>query len=341
MPRRAAREWGASVLAGGSPAMTKDRLASAASDPDVELLTDVLRKIPGLRADVLEVSRLPGGLTNRNYRVDTVSHQVVVRLSSEQGALLAIDRAAEWSNSVAAAAAGVAPAVLGYLPSESALVIEWIDAETLTSADLDDSRTLAAVAAICRQLHAGPEFTGDFDMFALQRRYLDLVATRGYRLPPSYVDFLPQVDLIREAMAAHPVGVVPCHNDLLAANILRDAQRLWFIDFEYAGNGDPFFELGNLCSEALLGPDRLDELVSAYCGRESPAKTARARLHGLMSNYGWTLWASIQDATSELDFDFWSWGLGKYERAVSEFRGPDLAPLITAVRDDEPEGEGQ
>jgi thiamine kinase-like enzyme len=321
--------------------MTKDGPASGASDPDARRLTDVLRKIPGLNTDVRAVSRLPGGLTNRNYRVETAYRQVVVRLSSEQGTLLAIDRAAEWSNSVAAAAAGVAPEVLAYLPSESALVIEWVDAETLTAADLDDSRTLVALAGMCRQLHAGPEFTGDFDMFALQRRYLELVATGGYRLPPSYVDFLPDADRIRRAMSAHPVASVPCHNDLLAANILRDERRLWFIDFEYAGNGDPFFELGNVCSEAHLGPDRLEELVAAYCGRESPAKTARARLHGLMSDYGWTLWASIQDATSELDFDFWSWGLEKYERAVSEFRGPDLAPLITSVEDGEREGEGQ
>src|SRR3954470_4744807 len=126
------REWGAAVLAGGSPTMTKARMP-AASDPDVALVADVLRRIPGVGADVLAVSRLPGGLTNRNYRVDTAPRPVVVRLSSEQGTLLAIDREAEWSNSLAAAAAGVAPAVVGYLPSDHALVIEWIDAETLTS----------------------------------------------------------------------------------------------------------------------------------------------------------------------------------------------------------------
>src|SRR4051812_33939282 len=321
--------------------MTTDRPASAASETTLRVLRDVLRHVPGFDADDLAASLLAGGLTNRNYRVDTAQRRVVVRLSSDQAALLAIDRHAEWANSVAAADAGVAPAVLAYVPSESALVIEWIDAQTLTAADLDDSRALEAVAATCRQLHAGPEFTGEFDMFALQRRYLDLVTSNGYRLPPSYLDFMPQVDRVRRAVAARPVAPVPCHNDLLAANILRDDNRLWFIDFEYAGNGDPFFELGNLWSEAHLGPDRLAELVAAYSGGELPAKTARARLYGLMSDYGWTLWASIQDATSELDFDFWSWGLEKYERAMAELQGRDLALLITAVLGDELEGESQ
>jgi thiamine kinase-like enzyme len=110
--------------------------------------------------------------------------------------------------------------------------------------------------------------------------------------------------------------------------------RLWFIDFEYAGNGDPCFELGNLCSEAHLSTERLEELITAYYGTPSPAKVARARLHALMSNYGWTLWACIQAATSELDFDFWGWGLEKFERAVAEFRGSDLPALLSDLVSD-------
>src|SRR4051794_41946316 len=117
-------------------------------------------------------SPLPGGLTNRNYRVtSTNGREAVVRLSSPQSALLAIDRDAEHANSVAAASTGVSPGVLAYLPDLGALVIEWIEGRTFVSDDLDDSGTLAQVAAACRRLHAGPRFTSEFDMFVLQRRY--------------------------------------------------------------------------------------------------------------------------------------------------------------------------
>ncbi len=121
---------------------------------------------------------------------------------------------------------------------------------------------------------------------------------------------------------------MPCNNDLLAANLIDAGDRLWIIDYEYAGNGDPCFELGNIWSEAGLAPERLSELVTAYYGRESRGLIARARLLALMSKYGWTLWASIQDASSTMDFDFWSWGMEKYERAVAEFRGAELATWI-------------
>jgi len=296
------------------------------------LLDDVVARIPGMDG-TFTTSALPGGLTNHNYRVTSTSGlEAVVRLSSPQSALLAIDRDAEYANSVAAASTGVAPGVLAYLPDLHALVIEWIEGRTFESADLDDSDTLVRVAAACRRLHAGPRFAGDFDMFALQRRYLDLVLSRGYRLPPTYVDFTDEVTRICDAMTVRHEGTVPCHNDLLAANIMADDEQLWLVDFEYSGNGDPCFELGNLCSEAHLGPDRLEELIAAYYGVATPGKVARARLFAIMSDYGWTLWGAIQAATSELDFDFWSWGLEKFDRAVAQFRGPDFSRLITEVQ---------
>ena len=113
--------------------------------------------------------------------------------------------------------------------------------------------------------------------------------------------------------------------------MMTDGSRLWFIDYEYSGNADPCFELGNIWSEAGLPPDRLEHLVASYYGAPSPVRTARARLFALMSNYGWTLWAAIQESVSDVDFDFWQWGMAKYHRAVAEFRGADLTRLIDTV----------
>jgi thiamine kinase-like enzyme len=300
---------------------------------DFARLTEAIRRVPNGPGADFHHSLLAGGLTNRNYLVTPPrGAAMVVRLSSPQSALLTIDRDAEYANATAAAAAGIAPKVLAYAPDLGALVIEWIDGRTFSAADLDDSATLVKVAAACRELHAGPRFATEFDMFALQRRYLDLVQTRGFRLPHTYLDNMAQVTAIRGAMAAQDTGTVPCHNDLLAANIMASDEQLWFIDYEYSGNGDPCFELGNICSESQLGPERLTELVTAYYGTATPGKVARAQLFGLMSDYGWTLWASIQAATSELDFDFWAWGMEKYERALELFRGPELHRLITDVQ---------
>jgi thiamine kinase-like enzyme len=132
---------------------------------------------------------------------------------------------------------------------------------------------------------------------------------------------------MRAAMGAHPEPTVPCNNDLLAENFIDDGERLWLIDYEYSGNNEPSFELGNIWSESNLSVEQLSALVEAYYGEPLRNKVARARLWGLMSKYGWTLWASIQDAVADIDFDYWQWGMEKYDRAVAEFTGRDFDSL--------------
>jgi thiamine kinase-like enzyme len=294
-----------------------------------------LLAVPVFQGVDLVAEPLPGGLTNRNFKVTAGGRVYVARLSSPSSSLLAIDRPAEYANSVAAAASGVAPAVAGYAPEAGVLVVEWVEGRTLTEDDVRAGAVLPRIARACRQLHEGPRFVGTFDMFEVQRQYLDVVTERGFRLPPRYLEFMPVVDRMRAALSARPVRTVPCNNDLLAANLIDDGERLWLIDYEYSGNNDPCFELGNIWSEADLDLDQLDLLVTEYFGRPSRAKVARARLLGLMSKYGWTLWAAIQDGVSTLDYDFRSWGQEKYDRAVAEFDGPDLAPLIEEVLHDD------
>ena len=133
-------------------------------------------------------------------------------------------------------------------------------------------------------------------------------------------------------MAVRDEGTVPCNNDLLAENFIDTGGEFRLIDYEYSGKNDACFELGNVWSESNLSLDQLDELVTHYYGRPLRNRMARARLWGLMSKYGWTLWASIQDGVSDIDFDFWAWGMEKYERAVAEFDGPDFERLLDEVR---------
>jgi thiamine kinase-like enzyme len=303
-------------------------VAHAVLPTDLDALLDRLQSI---RNSPREVTRLDGGLTNVNVRVTTPDLDVVVRISSEDSTMLAIDREAEYLNSRAAAEAGASPRVVEYLGEYHLLVVTYIDGKTLGPEDLRDSANLSRVAEVCRRLHRGPRFVSEFDMFEVQQTYLTTVQNSGFRLPGRYLDLMPQVEQIQRALTARPLATVPCNNDLLAANFIDDGERLWVIDFEYAGNNDPCFELGNIWSESNLSLAQLDELVAEYFGHESPALVARARLLGLMSKYGWTLWASIQNGTSELDFDFWEWGMEKYRRALDEFDGPEFDRLLTAA----------
>ncbi len=285
--------------------------------------------------DPRDVSVLEGGLTNANFKVRTDAAIYVVRRWDADSGLLAIDRENEYVNSLRAAEAGVGAPVVAYLPEHNTLVIEFLPGRTLSTADLREPSRLRALALACRQLHRARRFRDDFDMFTIQARYRALVAERGFRLPERYDEFGGHVAAIREALGAQPEDTVPCHNDLLAENLLELDGGLRLIDYEYSGNNEASFELGNAWSESALPATALDELVGAYWGAALAHKVARARLWALMAKYGWTLWASIQDGVSTIEFDFWEWGLEKYRRAVDEFDGPDFERLLAdAARDD-------
>jgi thiamine kinase-like enzyme len=295
---------------------------------DIDELLDLIPALRGRQS----VEELAGGLTNTNYKVVTPEGAYVVRVSAKDAGLLAIDRENEYLNTVSAAEAGVGAAVVDYLPERSLLVLEFIEGTTQTAEDLRRGDRLDWIASACRRLHGARPFRDDFNMFDIQRRYLGLVQERGFRLPERYLEFEPQVRRIEAAMAVRDEGNVPCNNDLLAENFIDVGDGFRLIDYEYSGMNDACFELGNVWSESNLSLAQLDELVGHYFGEHLANKVARARLWGLMSKYGWTLWASIQDGVSHIDFDFWTWGMEKYDRAVLEFDGPDFDRLVEDVQ---------
>jgi thiamine kinase-like enzyme len=294
-----------------------------------------LDRVPGLAGVPRTISELPGGLTNHNYKVTTPDRAYVARVWSGGGDFLAINRDFEHHNSVAAARAGVGAGVVAYRPEDNLLVLDFIEGRTFSDADVQNPANIPRIAQACRRLHSGPRFLGDFDMFVIQGRYAAVTAELGFRVPVGYDALMPEVESARRALAVRAGPTVPCNNDLLAANFIDDGERLWLIDYEYSGNNDPCFELGNIWGECGLSGDALADLVTGYYGRPLRNKIARAQLLGIIGKYGWTLWGAIQAATSPLEFDFWSWAMARYEGAVAGLTSRDFGRLVDDVQRDD------
>ena len=294
-------------------------------------LEEVLAAVPELH-DAQSVEPLTGGLTNTNYKVTSPAGCYVVRISGKDTSLLAIDRENEVHNTIAAAETGVGAPFVAALPEQDALVLGFLEGEVMDSEKLRSGEHIAKIADACRRLHSGRRFLHDFDMFQIQPRYLEIVSERGFRLPARYEEFEPKIRELERAMRVLTEPTVPCNNDLLAENFIRVGGEMRLIDYEYSGNNEASFELGNVWSESNLSLEQLEQLVAAYWGRPLRNKVARARLWGLMSKYGWTLWGSIQAGISDLDFDFWGWAMEKYERAVEELDGLQFEQLLADVQ---------
>lgn len=288
-------------------------------------IEQVVASIPSWGGRRVEVSSVGGGLTNTNFRVEVDARPYFVRIPGASTELLAIDRANEIYNARAASETGVAPKLIHVLPDDDIMVFDFIAGETMAADRLRAPGMPGRIAEALRRLHAGPRFLQDFDMFRLVETYLATADQHGVRIPDDYRRHLPAVAEIEAAVRRHARPTVPCHNDLLAENYIDDGRQLWLIDFEYSGNNDPCFELGNTCQELQYTPDQYEELCAAYFGESNPSHLARMRLYALMSDVGWTLWGAIQAKISTLEFDFWDYATTRWTRARAILEGPDLA----------------
>ena len=263
------------------------------------------------------VTELSGGLTNRNLAIESDGTKYVARISSNSSDLLNINREDEYKNTILAADVGIGATVHDYLPGQGLLLISYINGKTFGAQDI--ANNLPRVAKSVRTLHSAKPFVSDFNMFTLQKRYLDIVQSNNFIYPDKYLDYEGHIADLKKALSVLPSEIVPCNNDLLPGNFIDDGEKIWLIDYEYSGNNDACFELGNIWAEAFLEYDALVELIDSYYGAHRPEKIARAWLQSLMAKYGWTLWAAIQASISDIDFDFRAWGGEKFDLAQSQF----------------------
>jgi len=297
----------------------------------MSVIEEAVAKIDDWSGKTISIQPLSGGLTNSNYKVEVDGTPYFVRVPGESTDLLAIDRNNEYHNTKAAAQAGVAPRVLYYLPEHCVMVLEFLDGRTMSKEALNAAGMPTRMAQSIKRLHSGPRFLTDFNMFRLTKYYLNLCKERDIPIPKGFLDRISTIEQIENAMSVHPLGTVPCNNDLLAENYLDDGTKLWLIDYEYSGNNDPTFELGNTCQEMQFNDEQINEVCAAYFGTASPHMIARMKLNMIMSDVGWGLWAAIQAKISTIDFDFWGWATERWRRAVEKMEGGEFNTWLREV----------
>ncbi|MBI1880778.1 MAG: phosphotransferase family protein [Chloroflexi bacterium] len=295
-------------------------------------IEQVVGKIADWRGKAVTIQPLSGGLTNTNYRVDVDGAPYVVRIPGASTELLAVNRANEYFNTKAAAESGVGARIAYYLPGEKVMALEFIHGESMSIASLQRPGMPTRVAQALKMLHAGPRFLTDFNMFRLTEYYLNIAKEHQVHIPDGYPKRMAAIQQIEQALLINPLPTVPCNNDLLAENYIDDGQILRTIDFEYSGNNDPCFELGNTCQEQQYDEPRIVEMCAAYFGEPYPDKLARMKLNMIMSDVGWTLWAAIQAKISTIDFDFWGWAVERWARAEAKLDSAEFPGWLRDVQ---------
>ncbi len=272
------------------------------------------------------VAPLGGGITNHNFRVDVSGESFVLRVMGTNTGLLGIDRSVEHDATRAAAAIGVGPQVVCFDDEEAILVTRFIDGRPVPPEEMREPQNVRRAADALRAFHEGPRIPGRFDSFRIVEEYARTAVERGVALPAAYEWAREQAGAIERARGTQPER--PCHNDLLNANFLDDGTRLRIVDWEYAGMGDVFFDLANFSINHELGEDENGELLAAYFGEATEADLASLRLMRFMSDFREAMWGVVQQAISELDFDFVAYADEHFERLRRTAADPDFALAV-------------
>ena len=266
-------------------------------DPQVVALA---RRVPGWADLPLAIEPIELGITNRNYKVTLPDDTgYMLRVPGERTEVLGIDRACEAEAARRADALGIGPPVLCELPGVGTLVTGFVPGRH-ASDDAEFVGRLPEVVAALRAFHRSGPIAGRFPIHRVVEWHERDASSRGVRPPESYAELHARSAAIEAAFAAAPTPPVPCHNDLLPANVLFDEGRVWLLDFEYAGMNDPFFDLGNLAANSALDPAAQEGLLSSYFGAVTSARWARLQLMMVMSELREGMWAVVQQAISTL-----------------------------------------
>jgi thiamine kinase-like enzyme len=261
---------------------------------------------------VRHVEPLGGGITNHNFRIDLGDETVVLRVAGKDTDLLGIDRADERDASVAAAALGVGPDVVGFVEPEGYLVTRFIEGRPIPVEEMRRRDATRRVARALRRVHEGPPIPGRFDSFRVVETYAETAAAHGVEVPDDYGWAKGVADRIEAARGGE--APVPCHNDLLNANFLDDGAAVRIVDWEYAGMGDRFFDLANFSINHEFDAAADETLLEAYFGSVEQGDVRALRLMRFMSDFREAMWGVVQQGISELDVDFVAYAGEHFER---------------------------
>jgi len=268
-------------------------------------IEDILGKIPEWDTAGAVVSPLVGGITNQNYRVDIGGETFVLRVGGKGTHLLGIDRGRESICTAIAAQVGVGAEVLHFLTSEDVLVTRFIIGTGISPELAAQDETLRRIVNSMKRYHAGPAFPGTFSPFETVRNYHTLALEYGVSFPDTLSQVFELMVRIEQALAQSGTAYTkPCHNDLLASNFIDDGHTIRILDWEYAGMGDIFFDLGNFAVNQSLNEEQCELLLRYYFGEVRSAGLAHLHLMRLGSDLRESFWGFLQMGISELDFDY-------------------------------------
>jgi thiamine kinase-like enzyme len=290
-------------------------------------LHEAIARVPFL-ADAKNVVTAPltGGVTNLNFKIDAEGKSYVLRIAGADTDKLGIRRDVEYAANLAAGRLGIAPEVIYYIEPEGYLVTRFIKANPMPPEVITRPENIMRVVRKLRLFHQkGPELNGEFNVFRRIEMLTAVSKQKNCKFPFDFDWIMQMVYAVEKALLKDPYIPTPCHDDLLNLNWLDELGvtggmgEVRLLDWEYAGMGDIFFDLGNFTHHHRLEDEQIHLLLQEYFGEVTPKHFARLKLMAAMSEIHEAMWGTTQTGISKLDEDFQGYADLFFGRARERF----------------------
>jgi len=284
-------------------------------------LEKITRLISALMGKSFTLNRINKGITNNNFKVIVDGKAFFISIPGTNSKLLNIDFKNKYYNNKICGDIGISPKVVHYIKAEELLVTEFITSKNSVSKSFHGSEKISVLVKMIKTLHDAKPFYRNFNMFTYIYHYMNILKKEG--LPKLLFPISNRIDNLGQKLVLYRRHLVPCHNDFVIGNIIDNQNQMFLVDFDYSGNNDPCFELGNLIVEMNYNHNQVNELIKRYYGEIQENIISRVYLQGIASDIGWSLWGYVQAKVSNLNYDFNQYAINRMERVMNKMDSAD------------------
>ncbi len=304
--------------------------ASTTAEKDIE---SAIRQIPEWQGRPVEYHRINAGMTNLNWKINLKDTNSTYFMKVP-GAMtnLFIDRRIAYEAAVLAAEAGCGPGMMYYLPELDIEVHEFLEGYTSCNvADVMNREIREGIAKAYQQIHS-KKLSKNLCGFSQFDSRLQIARQYGVLLPDDFEFILWQVNRARKAIEASGMNLVACFNDSHISNYMKNSNNgIKLIDWEYAYNNDPYWDLAMFSTEAFYKKHQINELVEIHDGKFTSEATARIHLYSAVMLVTWYFWAMIQEEISAIGVDFHKYASLLLMKARSIMHNPEWELSLATV----------
>ena len=289
----------------------------------------LIKLIPEWKGKLIKVNPINSGITNINFRVNVDKRVFFLSMPDLDSELLNIDYRNKYYNNKICGDIKISPRVVHFIESDNLLVTEFIKSKTSSLTKFQSSKEIKQLVKKIKLLHNAKPFLRNFNMLS-QISYYKNILKEEY-LPKELFKYVNKIETLKQKLYLTKDNLVPCHNDLIAENIIKKDNQIYIVDFDYSGNNDPCFELGNLSVEMEYNDEQINKLVKSYYGEINENIISKVYLQGVVSDIGWSLWSYVQAKISNNNFDYSMHGLNRLERVINKMESKEYELWIKNI----------